>query len=201
MSGGDTEVDIHNLLSTRQGFLSKLGGGQEKGHKWNRRWFVLRDNVLMYFNSPKDFTGFRDKPSGVVLLEECNVREVAEDSNLGRSFCFLLSHSNGESVVLAAESENDMLEWMQAVRTSRMCVTDADAAAMNEAQRQAAAEADVDSAVKRRADAESALANLEAELESVQQTHREVEAEKAKAERELKELMVRNAGLALQLWA
>eukprot|EP00967_Tisochrysis_lutea_P150172 scaffold290013_cov36-Tisochrysis_lutea.AAC.1 len=96
----------------------------------------------MYFNSPKDFTGFRDKPSGVVLLEECNVREVAEDSNLGaaiacvhgcslrcthgdsfvcahsafpgRSFCFLLSHSNGESVVLAAESENDMLEWMQA---------------------------------------------------------------------------------------
>ena len=25
--------------------------------------FVLRDNVLMYFNSPKDFTGFRDKPS------------------------------------------------------------------------------------------------------------------------------------------
>eukprot|EP00967_Tisochrysis_lutea_P150173 scaffold290013_cov36-Tisochrysis_lutea.AAC.2 len=144
------------------------------------------------------------------------------------------------------------LHWPIAVRTSRMCVTDADAAAMNEAQRQAAAEADVDSAVKRRADAEvtayaaiiqggggkvfapsrrpysgagpfvqppcgglasvprpescpsrpqSALANLEAELESVQQTHREVEAEKAKAERELKELMVRNAGLALQLWA
>jgi hypothetical protein len=37
----------------------------------------------MYFNYPKDFTGFRDKPSGVVLLEECNVREVSEDSNLG----------------------------------------------------------------------------------------------------------------------
>ena len=36
--------------------------------------FVLRDNVLMYFASPKDFTGFRDKPSGIVLLEECNVR-------------------------------------------------------------------------------------------------------------------------------
>jgi hypothetical protein len=37
----------------------------------------------MYFNSPKDFTGFRDKPSGVVLLEECSVRELAEESNLG----------------------------------------------------------------------------------------------------------------------
>ena len=30
---------------------------------------MLRDNVLMYFASPKDFTGFRDKPSGIVLLE------------------------------------------------------------------------------------------------------------------------------------
>lgn len=126
MAAADADVDINNLLQIRQGYLSKLGGGQEKGHKWNRRWcvpspigaahrrcflatnkhscdapaavlavemrphsvrlshrFVLRDNVLMYFNSPKDFTGFRDKPSGVVLLEECSVREVAEDSNLG----------------------------------------------------------------------------------------------------------------------
>jgi len=78
---------------------------------------VLRDNLLMYFNSPKDFTGFRDKPSGVVLLEECNVREVAEGANLGRPYTFVLSHSNGESVVLAADTENDMVEWMQAVRT------------------------------------------------------------------------------------
>ena len=85
---GDADGDVESLLQTRQGFLSKLGGGQEKGHKWNRRWrararlsprpepvnlmhpadlarFVLRDNILMYFNSPKDFTGFRDKPSGV----------------------------------------------------------------------------------------------------------------------------------------
>ena len=59
-----TEVDITALLQPRQGYLWKLGGGQETGSKWNRRWFVLRDNVLMYFASPKDFTGFRDKPSG-----------------------------------------------------------------------------------------------------------------------------------------
>lgn len=66
-----SEVDITALLQPRQGYLWKLGGGGETGSKWNRRWFVLRDNVLMYFAAPRDFFGFRDKPSGVVLLDEC----------------------------------------------------------------------------------------------------------------------------------
>mmetsp|Transcript_37732 Transcript_37732/g.124510 ORF Transcript_37732/g.124510 Transcript_37732/m.124510 type:complete len:350 (-) Transcript_37732:30-1079(-) len=188
---GDADGAVESLLQTRQGFLSKLGGGQEKGHKWNRRWFVLRDNILMYFNSPKDFTGFRDKPSGVVLLEEANVRESGEGGYYGRPFTFVLSHSGGESVVLAAETEKEMVEWMQAVRTSRLCVTDAEAAAMSEAQRQQAAEADIDAAVHRRADAEAALATVDKELSEVQKTHREVEAEKERAEKELKELMAR----------
>ena len=74
--------------------------------------FVLRDNVLMYFNSPKDFTGFRDKPSGVVLLEEGNVRTV--DTGALQKYTFMLAHPNGESVVLAAETEKEMHEWMQA---------------------------------------------------------------------------------------
>ncbi|EOD18598.1 hypothetical protein EMIHUDRAFT_243707 [Emiliania huxleyi CCMP1516] len=145
----------------------------------------------MYFNSPKDFTGFRDKPSGVVLLEEANVRESGEGGYYGRPFTFVLSHSGGESVVLAAETEKEMVEWMQAVRTSRLCVTDAEAAAMSEAQRQQAAEADIDAAVHRRADAEAALATVDKELSEVQKTHREVEAEKERAEKELKELMAR----------
>jgi len=186
------DLDITSLLQPRQGYLSKLGGGQEKGSKWNRRWFVLRDNVLMYFNSPKDFTGFRDKPSGVVLLEECNVRTRDDRGGSSqRPFTFVLSHANGESVVLAADSEKEMLEWMQAVRTSRMCITDPDAAAQNESQRRLSAEAELESATGRRADAEAALTSIEKELEAVQLEHRTVENEKEKAEKELKELMAR----------
>ena len=128
----------------------------------------------MYFNSPKDFTGFRDKPSvspapsllplgcpypdalalgrgglssrslvarpgprvrrrhappplrlpstpahplplrsqGVVLLEEGNVRTV--ETGALQKYTFMLAHPNGESVVLAAETEKEMHEWMQA---------------------------------------------------------------------------------------
>lgn len=189
---GATELDITSLLQPRQGYLSKLGGGQEKGSKWNRRWFVLRDNILMYFNSPKDFTGFRDKPSGVVLLEECNVRTRDErGAPTTRPFTFVISHANGESVVLAADSENEMLEWMQAVRTSRMCITDSDAISMSEVRRRDTAEAELTNAMSRRADADAELAAIEEEWQSVQSEHHKVEMEKEKAEKELKELMAR----------
>ena len=100
----------------------------------------------MYFASPKDFTGFRDKPSGIVLLEECNVR-TRDDRASAQRFQFVLSHPNGESVVLAAESEKEMLEWMQAVRTSRICVADAEAATQAEALRRDGAERELDGAL------------------------------------------------------
>ena len=184
-----TEVDITSLLQTRSGYLWKLGGGQETGSKWNRRYFVLRDNVLMYFQTPKDFNGFRDKPNGVVLLDECNVR-LREEKGM-RPFTFVLSHAGGESVVLAAESEKEMHEWMQAVRTSRMCVADAQAASMIEDARRTSAEAELDSALEMRSNPEEELSQLNAELDAVQAEHRQLEVEKETAEKQLKELMAR----------
>lgn len=58
--------------------------------------------------APRDFFGFRDKPNGVVLLDEANVR--LRDEKSARPFTFVLSHAGGESVVLAAESEKEMHE-------------------------------------------------------------------------------------------
>ena len=186
---GISEVDITALLQPRQGYLWKLGGGQETGSKWNRRWFVLRDNVLMYFQAPRDFLSFRDKPNGVVLLDEANVR--LRDDKAARPFTFVLSHPGGESVVLAAESEKEMHEWMQAVRTSRMCIADPSAAGMTEEQRRVSAEAELESARSKKSDPNAELARIEEELEAVQQEHRQLEVEKESAEKQLKELMAR----------
>jgi len=185
-------MDISSLMQGRQGYLWKLGGGQEKGSKWNKRWFVLRDNVLMYFASPKEFTGFRDKPSGVVLLEECNVRAREGQAGEHKLFHFSLVHNNGEeTIVLGAEYEKEMLEWMQAVRTSRMCVTDPEAAKQTDQERANAAQMELEGARGNRSDAEDALRKIEGNLETVQTEHRQLEAEKEKAEKELKELMAR----------
>jgi len=186
-----TEVDITALLQPRQGWLSKLGGGQETGSKWNKRWFVLRDNVLMYFQAPRDFLGFRDKPNGVVLLDECNVR-LRDDKSMGRPFTFVLSHAMGDApLVLAAETEKEMHEWMQAIRTSRMCIADPAAANMLEENRRVSADAELDSARDKRTDPEAELSRIESELESVQGEHRQLELEKESAEKQLKELMAR----------
>ena len=143
----------------------------------------------MYFQAPRDFLGFRDKPNGVVLLDEANVR--LRDEKATRPYTFVLSHAGGESVVLAAESEKEMHEWMQAVRTSRMCVSDPTAAGMLEDARRSSAETELDSARDKKSDPEAELSRIEEELEAVQGEHRQLEAEKDSAEKQLKELMAR----------
>ena len=80
---------------------------------------------------------------------------------------------------------------MQAVRTSRMCVSDATAANMLEEARRASADSELDSARDKRIDPEAELSRIEGELESVQAEHRQLEAEKESAEKQLKELMAR----------
>lgn len=42
MAQEEADLDVMSLLQPRQGYLWKLGGGQEKGSKWNKRWCVPR---------------------------------------------------------------------------------------------------------------------------------------------------------------
>jgi len=92
---------------------------------------------------------------------------------------------------LSAESEKEMHEWMQAVRTSRMCVSDPAAAGMLEEARRTAAEQELGSARNKRLNPEEELSMIEKDLESVQAEHRQLESEKEQAEKMLKELMAR----------
>lgn len=117
ISGSSVEVWIRDRNGTSAGDTCPvyLIDSTDSASRQSCDRFVLRDNVLMYFASPKEFTGFRDKPSGVVLLEECNVR--AREGQVGehKLFHFSLIHNNGEeTIVLGTEYEKDMLEWMQA---------------------------------------------------------------------------------------
>ena len=125
----------------------------------------------MYFQSQRDYNGSR-QPNGVVLLDECNVRERSDKT---RSHTFMLAHASGESVVLAADTEKEMHEWMQAIRTSRMCVADAAAANMLEEQRRAAAEEEIEAAAANKTDPEAEIKKIEDELTAVNDEHRQLE--------------------------
>ncbi|NXR31098.1 SESQ1 protein, partial [Zosterops hypoxanthus] len=87
------------------GFLYKRG---ERHTAYHRRWFVLKGNMLFYFEE-------RDsrEPVGVIVLEGCNV-ELCESAE---SFAFAIRFGGTKSrtYVLAAESQEDMESWVKSL--------------------------------------------------------------------------------------
>ncbi|KAL5018132.1 hypothetical protein ScPMuIL_003854 [Solemya velum] len=78
------EDDGNDLMHTffnpdKEGWLWKQGG---RYRSWKRRWFILNDNCLYYFQYTQD-----KEPKGIIPLENLQVREVpAEKSNKPNSF-------------------------------------------------------------------------------------------------------------------
>lgn len=87
------------------GWLNKRG---EVNKSWQRRWFVLKGNLLFYFEKRSD-----KEPLGVIVLEGCTI-ELAED---GEQYCFkVIFHGEKDrSYLLAAETQELMEKWMKAL--------------------------------------------------------------------------------------
>ncbi|XP_075390449.1 sesquipedalian-1 [Tenrec ecaudatus] len=87
------------------GFLYKKGGRHATYH---RRWFVLRGNMLFYFEEP----GSRE-PVGVIVLEGCTVElaDAAEEF----AFAVRFAGARARTYVLAAESQAALEGWVKAL--------------------------------------------------------------------------------------
>ncbi|NWW61156.1 SESQ1 protein, partial [Ifrita kowaldi] len=87
------------------GFLYKRG---ERHTAYHRRWFVLKGNMLFYFEE-------RDsrEPVGVIVLEGCNVELC--DSAEGFAFAIRFGGTKSRTYVLAAESQADMESWVKSL--------------------------------------------------------------------------------------
>ncbi|XP_063406231.1 sesquipedalian-1-like [Mytilus trossulus] len=93
---------------TRQGFLWKKG---ENGN-FLRRWFVLKRNMLFYFEKMND-----KKPHGVIILEGVIAKRAADYSGL----VFEISPSTGTEgrrYLLEASSESEMKSWITSLSHS-----------------------------------------------------------------------------------
>uniref|UniRef100_A0A8C6UL26 Cytohesin 1b n=1 Tax=Neogobius melanostomus TaxID=47308 RepID=A0A8C6UL26_9GOBI len=97
------EDDGNDLTHTffnpdREGWLLKLGGGRVK--TWKRRWFILTDNCLYYFEYTTD-----KEPRGIIPLENLSIREV-DDSKKPNCFeLFIPEHR--DQVIKACKTEAD----------------------------------------------------------------------------------------------
>uniref|UniRef100_A0A8C0D9P2 Sesquipedalian n=1 Tax=Balaenoptera musculus TaxID=9771 RepID=A0A8C0D9P2_BALMU len=87
------------------GFLYKKGGRHAAYH---RRWFVLRGNMLFYFEDAAS-----REPVGVIILEGCTVElvEAAEEF----AFAVRFAGARARAYVLAAESQAAMEGWVKAL--------------------------------------------------------------------------------------
>ncbi|XP_055509868.1 cytohesin-1b [Leucoraja erinacea] len=96
------EDDGNDLTHTffnpdREGWLLKLGG---RVKTWKRRWFILTDNCLYYFEYTTD-----KEPRGIIPLENLSIREV-EDSK--KPNCFeLYIPDNKDQFIKACKTEAD----------------------------------------------------------------------------------------------
>lgn len=88
----------------KEGYLQKKG---DLNRDFQRRWFVLKGNLLFYFQKKQD-----REPQGVIVLEACSVQV----STHGR-YCFEISFDGvGTRVyVLGADNDADMQQWMKAI--------------------------------------------------------------------------------------
>ncbi|XP_065578705.1 cytohesin-1-like isoform X2 [Artemia franciscana] len=93
------EDDGNDLMLTffnpdREGWLWKQGGRYKS---WKRRWFILNDNCLYYFEYTTD-----KEPRGIIPLENIKVREVIDRS---KPHCFELHGDAG--VIKACKTDSD----------------------------------------------------------------------------------------------
>ncbi|KAF5905059.1 cytohesin-4-like, partial [Clarias magur] len=96
------EDDGNDLTHTffnpdREGWLLKLGG---RVKTWKRRWFILTDNCLYYFEYTAD-----KEPRGIIPLENLCVREVSYSR---KPYCLELFNPNSKGQkIKACKTETD----------------------------------------------------------------------------------------------
>uniref|UniRef100_UPI00358F2F00 sesquipedalian-1 n=1 Tax=Myxine glutinosa TaxID=7769 RepID=UPI00358F2F00 len=93
----------------KEGTLLKRG---EVNAAFQRRWFVLKGNMLFYFDSRDD-----REPAGLVVLEGCTV-ELSDAAPIEHAFSLRFTCANARTYTLAAQSHGEMTTWMRAITSA-----------------------------------------------------------------------------------
>ena len=98
IAAGNTPID-------KEGYLLKRG---EVNKSFQKRWFVLKGNLLFYFDKKGE-----KEPTGVIIIEGCTV-QLAEMTD-AFTFELVFPGSTSRTYILAADSQDDMESWMKAI--------------------------------------------------------------------------------------
>ena len=97
----------------RRGVVEGRRARARAGSNWKKRYFVLRDNSLVYYETHKRMD---DAKGDVMLTPRCEVRDVDDDPKRPHCFEILSAARNNERLMLEAASADERADWVSAVR-------------------------------------------------------------------------------------
>ncbi|CAO1421516.1 unnamed protein product [Diamesa serratosioi] len=93
--------------SDKEGYLLKRG---EVNKNFQKRWFVLKGNLLFYFAQKYD----RD-PLGMIILEGCRIEPAEEEIE---KYCFQIIFHGNRTYIVSADTQVAMEMWMKSLSTA-----------------------------------------------------------------------------------
>jgi len=95
------------------GYLMKITGNLLGKKMWKRKWFILHDYVLYYFDSPDDQTA-----SGKIPLPGYTVSPTDDIGANSKKHTFKITHATLRTHFFAAASKEEMDRWIKFLGTS-----------------------------------------------------------------------------------
>jgi len=97
-----------------QGKMRKSGWLQKRGHlvkNWKRRYFILTDVAIIYFDQPPMQPGDYEFLKGSINLVGCSIKKTLETAFEDKRYCFGLAMNDGEEYFIAADTSPELEEW------------------------------------------------------------------------------------------
>eukprot|EP00045_Choanoeca_perplexa_P013737 m.156615 g.156615 ORF g.156615 m.156615 type:complete len:1085 (+) comp16443_c0_seq2:159-3413(+) len=108
-----TEVNIPCAMVEEPdlaGWLMKQGGSGFTPKNWRKRWFVLKQGVVLYYKQP-----FDDKALGSFALPGYMIMPSPPGKRMSNRFGFKIAKEGDRSYYVCAETAEDMKKWMNAM--------------------------------------------------------------------------------------
>lgn len=93
------------------GWLKKEG---HMFHTWKRRYFVLLDGELAYYEGPSDSPPFGTKNRGSITLRDVTID--CSNGKLGKRRIYIAGEVGTKDLLLEAESESERERWREALQ-------------------------------------------------------------------------------------
>eukprot|EP00163_Fabomonas_tropica_P002582 TRINITY_DN1199_c0_g1_i1.p1 TRINITY_DN1199_c0_g1~~TRINITY_DN1199_c0_g1_i1.p1 ORF type:complete len:342 (-),score=76.99 TRINITY_DN1199_c0_g1_i1:118-1143(-) len=97
-----------------QGFLTKRGGLRKN---WKKRWFVMKDATLSYYEKPESVVT-KAKAKGTIELIDVICQE---NNEMGKDHCFELV-TGQRTYYFVAKDDAEMQEWIEVLRKNTRSV-------------------------------------------------------------------------------